>query len=194
MWTNLSSIKSFLSSCTPCFFLFKAESRNLTLWSFSAYHRDLVLARSLSSFFSSTHLLFCFSAVIVLKNSCCPSLLLTHFLKPRLLFKKKYLPRIWALSIQNLAGSGSAVLQTNPWEAAFWMNSRHRMLAWVTQTTKRQPALGVCGILPLSYYTRALECQKNGAKKLRLPSVAPSLACGAQGCGFEPQRRRIQNV
>ena len=27
------------------------------------------------------------------------------------------------------------------------------------------------------------------AKKRRLPSVAPNLTCGAQGCGFEPRRR-----
>ena len=58
-----------------------------------------------------------------------------------------------------------------------------------TQTTKRRPPQGLCAILPLSYYTRALECRKNEAKKCRLPSVAPRLTCGVQGHGFEPRRR-----
>ena len=36
---------------------------------------------------------------------------------------------------------------------------------------------------------RALESCKNEVKKHCLPSMAPSLACGVQGCGLESQRR-----
>ena len=67
---------------------------------------------------------------------------------------------------------------------------RHRMLVWIAPSHKRRLPLDLCAILPFSHYTRMLESQKNTTKKRRLPSVAPSLTCGAQGSRFEPQRRR----
>ena len=55
---------------------------------------------------------------------------------------------------------------------------------------ERRPPQGRCAILPLTYYTRARECEKNEAKKRCLPSVAPSLTSGVQGGGFDPLQGR----
>ena len=51
------------------------------------------------------------------------------------------------------------------------------------QATKRQPPLGFCAILPLSpLYQGTGKSEEQSQEESHLPSGAPSLGYGAQGC------------
>ena len=62
-------------------------------------------------------------------------------------------------------GTLAACCKPSSGAGVVWMSSRHRMLVGTLPATKRRPPLGLCATLPLSHFTRALECRKNEARR-----------------------------